>query len=93
VWDFNAAEGDKIRLDPAFGIVTAVDLQSHLSGFNFEGANYTVISFPDSVDQLTIKGIAPGARGTPLKRKFCSVRPFQPISRTGRTCFATAQKR
>ena len=48
-------ERDKIRLDPAFGIVTPADLQSHLSGFNFEGANYTVISFPDSVDQLTIK--------------------------------------
>ena len=61
VWDFSAAEGDKIRLDPAFGIVTLADLQSHLSGFAFEGANYTVISFPNSVDQLTIKGIAPSA--------------------------------
>ena len=59
IWDFNAAEGDKIRLDPAFGVVTLADLQSHLSGFTFEGAEYTVISFPDSLDQLTIKGIAP----------------------------------
>ena len=61
MWDFSATEGDKIRLDPAFGLVTPADLQSHLSGFNFEGANYTVISFASSVDQLTIKGIAPGA--------------------------------
>jgi Ca2+-binding RTX toxin-like protein len=58
-WDFNAAEGDRIRLDPAFGISTPADLQSRLSGFTFEGAAYTVISFAESVDQLTIKGIAP----------------------------------
>ena len=58
IWDFSTAEGDKIRLDPAFGIATLADLQSHLSGFSFEGAEYTVISFPDSVDQLTIKGVA-----------------------------------
>ena len=61
VWDFNAAEGDRIRLDPAFGIATLADLQSHLSGFTFDGADYTVIDFPDTVDKLTIKGIAPGA--------------------------------
>ena len=30
-------------------------------GFSFERANYTVISLAGSVDQLNIKGIAPGA--------------------------------
>jgi hypothetical protein len=58
VWDFNAAEGDRIRLDPAFGVSTLADLQSHLSGFTFDGADYTVIDFPDTIDKLTIKGIA-----------------------------------
>jgi hypothetical protein len=57
VWDFSAAEGDKIRLDPAFGIATLADLQPHLTGFTFDGADYTVISFTNSVDQLTIKGV------------------------------------
>jgi hypothetical protein len=28
VWDFNASEGDKIRLDPALGVVTLADLQN-----------------------------------------------------------------
>jgi Ca2+-binding RTX toxin-like protein len=58
VWDFSAGEGDKVRLDPAFGISTEADLQSRLSGFTYEGVAYTVISFAESVDQLTIKGIA-----------------------------------
>src|SRR5215207_9984760 len=58
VWDFSAAEGDKVRLDPAFGISTLADLQAHLSGFTLDGADYSVISFPDSADQLTIKGVA-----------------------------------
>src|SRR5215203_3573892 len=48
VWDFSAAEGDKVRLDPAFGISTLADLQAHLSGFTLDGADYSVISFPDS---------------------------------------------
>ena len=58
VWDFSAAAGDRIRLDPSLGIASFADLQSHLSGFNFEGADYTVISFAGGLDQLTIKGIA-----------------------------------
>jgi hypothetical protein len=37
------------------------DLQSHLSGFTFDGADYTVIDFPDTIDKLTIKGIAANA--------------------------------
>ena len=38
----------------------------------------------------TAHEIAAFTRGIPLKRKRCSVTPFQPISRTGGTCFATA---
>jgi len=44
LWDFSATEGDKIRLDPAF-MASLADLQGHLSGFTFEGAEYSVINF------------------------------------------------
>jgi serralysin len=57
VWDFSAAEGDKLRIDPALaGSFTA--FQSRLSGFNFNGDDFTVFLSADGLDQLTIKGIA-----------------------------------
>ena len=40
VWDFSAAEGDKMRLDPALAASFA-EFQSRLSGFTFEGADFT----------------------------------------------------
>jgi Ca2+-binding RTX toxin-like protein len=58
VWDFSAAEGDKLRLDPAFGITTLADFTSRLGGFTFEGVDYTFFSFADSVDQIILKGVA-----------------------------------
>jgi hypothetical protein len=51
VWDFSAAEGDKIRLDPAL-VGSFAEFQSHLSGFTFEGC-----SSPRMVStSVTIKG-------------------------------------
>ena len=34
------------------------EFPSHLSGFTFEGADFTVFLSVDGLDQLTIKGIA-----------------------------------
>jgi Ca2+-binding RTX toxin-like protein len=58
VWDFSAAEGDKLRLDPAFGVTGLADFQSRLTGFVFEGAAYTVFTSVDGLDQIQVKGIA-----------------------------------
>jgi Ca2+-binding RTX toxin-like protein len=58
VWDFSAAQGDKLRLDPALGVDTFAEFQAKLSGFTYEGAAYTVLDFPASIDKLTIKGVA-----------------------------------
>jgi Ca2+-binding RTX toxin-like protein len=62
VWDFSAAEGDKLRLDPALGVDTFAEFQAKLAGlgagFTHEGAAYTVLDFPASIDKLTIKGVA-----------------------------------
>jgi Ca2+-binding RTX toxin-like protein len=57
VWDFSAAEGDKLRIDPALAGSFA-EFQNRLSGFNFEGADFTVFLSADGLDQLTMKGIA-----------------------------------
>ena len=57
VWDFSAAEGDKVRIDPALAGSFA-EFQSRLSGFTFDGADFTVFLSADGLDQLTIKGIA-----------------------------------
>jgi len=57
VWDFSAAEGDKVRIDPALAGSFA-EFQSHLSGFTFDGVEFTVFLSADGLDQLTIKGIA-----------------------------------
>jgi len=53
---FSAAEGDKIRVDPALRIATLADLQPHVRGFTFQGADYTIISCPESVDVLVVTG-------------------------------------
>jgi Ca2+-binding RTX toxin-like protein len=58
VWDFSAPQGDKLRLDRALGVTTFAEFLTRLSGFTFEGAPYTTVSFPESIDQLQIKGIA-----------------------------------
>ena len=50
VWDFSAAEGDKVRIDPALAGSFA-EFQSHLSGFTFEGADFTVFLSADGLDQ------------------------------------------
>ena len=57
VWDFSAAEGDKLRINPALAGSFA-EVQNRLSGFNFEGADFTVFLSADGLDQLTMKGIA-----------------------------------
>ena len=57
VWDFSAAEGDEVRIDPALAGSFA-EFQSRLSGFTFDGADFTVFLSADGLDQLTIKGIA-----------------------------------
>jgi len=46
VWDFNAAEGDKVRIDPALA-GSFTEFQSRLSGFTFEGADFTVFLSAD----------------------------------------------
>jgi Ca2+-binding RTX toxin-like protein len=58
VWDFSAAQGDRLRLDPALGVDTFAEFQARLTGFTFEGAAYTVLDFPSSIDKLTIEGVA-----------------------------------
>src|SRR5215217_1756650 len=60
VWDFSAAQGDKVSIDPALA-ATFEEFRSRLSGFSFEGADFTVFLSADGLDQLTIKGIAPTA--------------------------------
>jgi Ca2+-binding RTX toxin-like protein len=61
VWDFSAAEGDKLKLDPAFGVATLTAFKAALSGFTHEGADYSVFASADGLDQITIKGVAPAA--------------------------------
>ena len=61
VWDFNAAEGDKVRIDPALA-GSFTEFQSRLSGFTSEGADFTVFLSADGLDQLIMKGIAHTAR-------------------------------
>ena len=46
-----------MRIDPALAGSFA-EFQSHLCGFTFEGADFTVFLSADGLDQLTIKGIA-----------------------------------
>jgi hypothetical protein len=46
-----------VRIDPALAGSFA-EFQSRLSGFSFEGADFTVFLSADGLDQLTIKGIA-----------------------------------
>ena len=57
VWDFSVAEGDKVRIDPAL-VASFSDFQSRLSGFTFNGDDFTVFLSADGLDQLTITGIA-----------------------------------
>jgi hypothetical protein len=46
IWDFSAAEGDKVRIDPALAGSFA-QFQSHLSGFTSNGADFTVFLSAD----------------------------------------------
>ena len=57
MWDFNAAEGDTLGIDPALASSFA-EFQSRLSGFSFGSVDFTVFTSADGLDQLTIKGIA-----------------------------------
>ena len=56
IWDFSAAEGDKLRLDPAFGVTDVNDFKSRLTGFQSGGVDFSV--FTSGADQITIAGIA-----------------------------------
>ena len=61
IWDFNPAEGDRISFgSDIFSVLDGFDyFKSLLTGFSFDGAEYTVIHLPTSGDQLTVKGLAP----------------------------------
>jgi Ca2+-binding RTX toxin-like protein len=56
VWDFSAADGDKLRLDPAFGVADFAAFEALLTGFESGGVDYTVLAI--GTDQITIGGIA-----------------------------------
>jgi Ca2+-binding RTX toxin-like protein len=61
VWDFSAAAGDRLKLDPALGFASFEAFEARLAGFTYEGAAYTVLLSLDGLDQITIKGIAADA--------------------------------
>jgi Ca2+-binding RTX toxin-like protein len=67
IWDFNPGEGDQLLLDPFLQVTSFADFRSKLTGFVFEGADYTVFTVATVdggetfFDQWTIKGVAANA--------------------------------
>jgi len=61
IWDFNPTEGDRISFgSDIFSVLDDFnDFRSLLSGFSFDGSEYTVIHLPTPGDQLTVKGLVP----------------------------------
>jgi Ca2+-binding RTX toxin-like protein len=66
-WDFSAAEGDKLRIDPATGVTNFAQFQALLTGFAFDAGDgrgvveYSVLNVAalGSNDQITISGLRP----------------------------------